>query len=928
MSDKPASDRAARWAAGVAVAYVVLVAASAAYLRLGTFSLRAVEPTRLDTAWQLELVYLADLGQWSGRDFHYARGPLWQALVWLAKGGPHVASAAGVVTGMEVSHMLLGAAVAWLLAWRFVKSAWLRVAVFLALSLVSYGAGISTFRAMLTVAILVSQLPDPDRAPSFRGALLPALLGVIGLLYSFDRFPLALASVAALLVSELVARARRKQSLGPAWRRAGWFALALMAWASVFGALALLLGANPLAYVPEQRRIARAYGALWTDWEAGVRPENVAALVVLAALIGVVPILGRGRRWLESAWVLAALPSAMFAVIVTDRGHVFVGIAPLLVVLVLYAAQNASWVVPRFSAALLALVAFAGWFGSYPDSVWLSPRHPLAALELARHGAAEDAAYSTDVSRTLDWVKGRQGEGPLSCIALAPALTMVHALARVGGPTLLTLRWTEEQQRLRARALEAAACPYYVHQQLGFDDQRGPDWVLGEDFVTIAELYAPKRQIGVATTLLEWRPTRAHAERSPLPSPLLGRVEVVEVPSELSIPLGAEVKADELVALELGLHAEGLGAAVGALPAIEFRFESRGQPLSEYRQLFHATLGKRFSSLLSPDAISAEWLWMTGEKTHSRVVADSVRLRFRRLGRLSPERLSVELHSATLIRAPSAGAPAAAPACQSSANLVAELGAGHAFPRNVAARLEPSAFQIHPNLPPAHVAEVFFPIRPCESTCLFATLEVRAPVGSGDGVDYEIHVIDRELRPRVLSEHLRPGEHVPVEIALWPWAGRDTLLRVGTGIGQDPTNDWSVVASPYLGRCSARTGLADALREGWANASGSYELSGTDVKLPAETRELRYRARITKDSCLMAGVRGRSTFEAYVVIDGIAHRIEKRRVERDPIEVGPYYLYDWDGRDVELVLKSVADANEPEPVTLVAPRLARCPEAK
>lgn len=925
-ASSPASERRARWAIRLVLAYLAVSVAAAAYLRAATFSLRALEPTRLDTAWQLELVFLADQGVWSGRDFHYARGPLWQALTWLAKGGPFAASPAQVIAAMEASHMLLGIAASVWLTWRVVQSGWARVVALVALALVSYAAGISTLRAMLSVAIVVSYLPDGE-APSFRKALLPAALTTFGLLYSFDRVPLALSAVTVAVAAEAIARFRRREPVRPALSRGGWYAAALAATLAAAAVGALAAGANPLAYVPEQRRIASAYGALWTGWEAGVRPANIVALGVAAAVLAGIPLLRRSGRWVEPVWVLSVLPAASFAAIVTDQGHVFVGIAPLFVVLVLWAARQVGddSSAPRIAAALLAAVAFAGWFGSYRDALWLRPRNALAALHALRHGAPDDGSFTTDITPAAEWVGKRRDALP--CIALAPGLTIVHALSRVSGPTLLTLRWTEDQQRERARALDAAACPYYVHELLAFEDPRGSDWLLGEDFVTIAETYAPHEAVGAASLVLARRGERALAERRDLPSPATGQRLAFDAPGEIAIPLGAPVRGEQLVALDYTLEVPEPSRWVGALPGIEFRFEQAGAPVSEYRQFFHAAVGRRVHSMASADAAAAEWRWIAGRPPLREVSADTLRLRFRRQGRLSPEHGELLVHSVSVLSPPALPPSAPAAECTPKLDFTQELERGRALPRNVAPRLAGRGFELHPNPPPLHVAEIFFDVRPCEDSCLFADLEVRAAPGSGDGVEFEVHLVDRAERPRLVAERVAPGTHLPVEVALWPWAGRSALLRFGTKNGADTRNDYAVVSRAELGRCSARTAIADAIRGGWAKVSGSFELSGQDVRLPAETREIRYRARISKDTCFSARGSGAATVETYVVVDEIAHRVDKRRVREDAQAIGPIGLHDWEGRDVELVLKSVPETGVTAGLVLQRAELGRCPEA-
>ncbi|MBK8998070.1 MAG: hypothetical protein IPM35_20290 [Myxococcales bacterium] len=80
-------------------------------------------------------------------------------------------------------------------------------------------------------------------------------------MYSFDRVPLALSAVSVAVAAEAIARFRRRERVRPALSRGGWYVAALAATLGAAVLLGLAVGANPLAYVPEQRRIATAYGA-------------------------------------------------------------------------------------------------------------------------------------------------------------------------------------------------------------------------------------------------------------------------------------------------------------------------------------------------------------------------------------------------------------------------------------------------------------------------------------------------------------------------------------------------------------------------------------------------------------------------------------------------------------------------------------------
>ena len=134
---------------------------------------RMLEWNRVDTAWQLELVWLARHGSFSGRDFDYARGPLWQVIATLPTALFRSPSAATILAGMEAGFFALGAVIAGWVGLRRIRAGWPRIAGFLVLTGLSFGVGVSTFRALLSTAVVLSLV---DRRPSFRGALAPAAL--------------------------------------------------------------------------------------------------------------------------------------------------------------------------------------------------------------------------------------------------------------------------------------------------------------------------------------------------------------------------------------------------------------------------------------------------------------------------------------------------------------------------------------------------------------------------------------------------------------------------------------------------------------------------------------------------------------------------------------------------------------------------------
>ncbi|MCZ7686066.1 MAG: hypothetical protein M5U28_47825 [Sandaracinaceae bacterium] len=280
-----------------------------------------------------------------------------------------------------------------------------------------------------------------------------------------------------------------------------------------------------------------------------------------------------------------------------------------------------------------------------------------------------------------------------------------------------------------------------------------------------------------------------------------------------------------------------LARAARGLPFGEWRFEHRGRPVGEWRTLHHLRAGAG-SLYLAPDPEALEWRWMAGTRIDREVVADALRIRLVPRGALSPAAARLTVRSIERIDPP--GDPPAPPAswCEREIDLLERVHQGRVFARNVAPRPSVVHFHLDPLPPGAGLAEVHFPVRPCDEACFFASLGVDAPPSESDGVVFEVHLIHGAERPLLREIEVLPGGEVPIEIPIHLWPGRPQLLRIGTRPRASEAGDYAFVSAPRVAPCSARAWLAED--EG-------------DLVVPAEGATLRRSFHVIPSTCFAAG---------------------------------------------------------------------------
>jgi len=928
------SDLAPRIALALAVTYGALHAIAAGLATHATWSWRALEDGALDKSWQLQLAWRAMEGEWVGRDFHYTMGPLWQLLAWIGTapswGAADGFDAGWAMAGMVVVFRLAALGVGLWLVLRWVQPGWARVVCFVAVVALSNGAGLATLRAFVSTAIIVSYgaraLEREDA--SWRDAFGTAAWIVAGLALSFDRFALGVISVAVMATAELTSRWRRGEAKRPALLRPLQTGAATLALLLGLALSMLLLGADPLRYVIAQRTLTQAYGAnLSTGWLAAIPAINVASLVAIAALVaGLRLIRSGGTR--TAIWIAGALPLSAFGIVLSDAGHVFVAVSPLALTLLLAAARTETGRVGLYrpSAGLLAACFLLGWFAVHPDTLGLRPRTFAEAL---REPDPADLAYVTDRRRAVERVRALRETEAVPCLGVSASISVVHALAGVGGPTEMAVRWNDTLQRELADGLAREQCPFFVYEQYTFDVPDGV-WWLGEDTLAVARHYERLEDVGPALSLLRWRDTPAAIPERRLPVPDAARA--LSVPGELVIPLGRSVPGTHLVRLTYLLEMDGLRAQLGGAPLLEQRFEREGEPLGDWQWMHHVQVGAPSVAYLTPDPEAAELRWIRGAPVRRDRRADAIRIRARSRGRLSPDAIDLRLLEVAELSPPPA-TPRLPPACDRERDLLPALEAGVASARYTTPRMVGDSFQLFSNPPDHDPAEVYFPIAPCADTCFEAELSMHGDGDEGDGVDVELNVLEDEHRPRVASVHVPPGGLERLQVRLDAWAGHAASMRIGVTPGESADADYLYVHTPRLGPCSAPVDLVAAHREGRTEVHGGHARIRNDaIVLPPSDTELAYRVYIDADLCAsltlaLDGV-GETDFHVDVKVDGLRTRVDEGRLGPNGTRhvIRGHSLHDWYGRWVELVIGVQPVLGRPR-VRVEAPRLHRCGES-
>jgi hypothetical protein len=923
--------RVPRAALSAFVLYALSLVTAQALVRVWAWDMRGFDANLIDYTWQVELPWRASRGEWSGRDFHFPMGPLWQVFALTGTLAGEF-SAPLVIAGMQVATQLTGIAVALWLGLH--ARGWAKVALVVIVVAASYGAGIATLRPLLSVVhlVLYARAIAGTERPRWSAAWAAATLSSLLMLLSFDRLLFATLSVLAMASFEWTARRRAGMPPGVALQRLFRYALAQAAILAGLSLLAVAVGASPREYLAGQRSLTTSYAVNMATSDGG-RPVAGALLFALAAaFVALGPLVARRRQLAGGVLLAGALPLAGFAAVQPNAGHVFMGALPALVALTLIAAADD--LAPRWTRAFSGLVALTfllGWFGSFRGDLWLDPRSLETFRAVATRRLLPQTDFVTDLGRAADFAReARSREPGLACIGFSPALTAAHALADVPGPTSARIRWNAEQRRDLADDIRSVACPYFVYQLGGFDRPDKPHWFLGEDLIAVAERYSFERRLGPATLIMRRRETERLAESRALPVESPRRT--VELGEEVLLPLGGPVHDADLLRVEYSVSVPSWAATLGAAPRLEYRLEKEGRPRTEFVDVFDLSVNREAHTLIAVNPATAEARWMGVERQRDERGADAIRLRLSARGRLTPRRADLTVRGVSVW---SPGRPAALEvraACETRADLTELARSGAALSRNVALRPTTERLLLHPNPEHEQGAEVFFRLRPCADACVFVETGIELPPGSGDGAELVINVLDGARRPRIATVVVEPGPGKrELEVPLQPFADRDVLLRFGSLPRADPSRDYLWIQRARVDRCTGRRALAEALAIGLAQSEGNVEPRGLDLMFGQGISRVVHPLTVVPSTCLdldLGVERGAAEFGYLVAVrvDGLAHGLAMGRVTPEAaLELPPISLHDWQKRQVVLELHVEQLSGADGVLRARHPRLARCP---
>ena len=922
-----------RWGLGLAVGWFVLAAVGVAVLQAEVWDLRAHAEDPIDASWRLELAWKATRGDWSGLDFHYPRGPLWQAFGWvaatLAEGNPPWTLALlYLVFHLATLGLLLA------LTLKLVPAGWARVAVFIGCATLSNASGVATFRGFLPLVVLFLYAPraleEGEDPRPWRSAFAAAAVTAAASLVSFDRLYAIGFCVAAAAGFELAVRWRRGDPVRPALARVARFGGACLVCFAGVAALALALGADPVEALLAQRALAGAYSShMATEWRVAVPPANVAGVFLASLALAALPRLqpGGGRARLDAIWLGGALPAVSFGLIRADEGHMILSMIPALVVL-FFLAGGASPALPgarRLLAGVLASVAVVGWFGTYPSNLAGHPRVGLELAALARGEKRPDLGYRTEHGAAIAWARERAAEDPDACIGASADMSLVHPFADLRGPSELAMRWSHRMKTELADAIERADCPHYVYSLKTYD-YPGDSWALGPDFVRVAQRYAVERRLGAGLLGMRRRARPLAVERRAVARDAAGGE--LALPAEVRVRLDERVRGTDLVEVALRIDVPRWRVLAGGAPHVEWRFEADGAPIGEWDHLYQVMIGEISRVQVSPDPEAAEHWWMTGRPPPRRREADTLALRVSARGVASPDVARLEIARVDRLRLEREPAPPPS-TCDGRVDLLDALRGGEAFARYVSPSPGPEHFDLEPSPPNRKLAEVTFPITPCPDTCFFFGASVAAPPERSDGVEVEAHVLDLPDRVLLRRAPIPPGgEERRFELPLDGWGGRSVLLRVGTRPGEAYGDDYAKIVRPRLDRCTARRTLAEADETGALILRGAGRRRGEDLLVGPAGAEAELPITVVRGTCFHAAVRTRGEAPVRVTVRTREGALE--HVAWDG-EIAPgsdealrsVDLFDFTTRPVSVIVevRPLGDSR----AELIRPRLGPCP---
>ncbi|MFK7990680.1 MAG: hypothetical protein AB8I08_31950 [Sandaracinaceae bacterium] len=769
----PSASRASfdRGAVAIAAGAVVLLGLRA-WARVAMYDHHEVDLSPFDAGWMLQAPFRATLGEWVGRDWLVPRGPLWQALSYVATGFgrlPWQWTAAAHELAFSLPAIGLGVACT-----RRLPTSRHRALATAILALLVLWEPVDSLRWMLTLAAaLTFALPGK---PEARAGAVSAGLATVALMLSFERGIMAFASLGLMALASLALSWRRAPVRDELPRIGGLVAGAIV------GQVCILLGfaaagASYPVYLRDLTVLSRAYTVAMRLGDGAQH----APLLGLGVCLGLGALLvGRSDRAArqDATLLLGAAPTLVAGLVRNDPPHIFMGASVAIGALTWVALRLASRD-ERSRAGAAAMVVGVALLGLLPTHS--APLRDWLALPTLARGAERDRLaarhrdYQGDVRHVAGWLMHRRRQGEARCVALDESLAASHAIAEVGGP--VALRWNPTLQSTRASRIAAADCPHYVHRFFTQDSElRWASWVFGEDFLEVARRYRPTRRLGPAVTVMAARPSPRPLESAPIGAESLGEWRTVPPRGALRWRFDRAVPEDALVRITFEVGASRSARLFDAIPLPEIAFlnEDDAETLRQPAPLMHAA--GRGTLLMAPDPWVVERRWIDGTAPD---VLGSVRsLQVTRSEESDPVTpLRIRLVSLEELRPPDRPPMPRPGATRMEDDL---LRPGRLVGRFALPRRQPDGLRLEPHPETRLEASVQAQLVPAMGDRLVGSLRLDA---RSDGARIRLEVqhdaAGRGSRKVVLLEQaLSPGASTALDLPLDPWVGERIWLRL------------------------------------------------------------------------------------------------------------------------------------------------------
>ncbi len=891
----------ARWLPLAAIALLALMVLLNARGYLLFFDLKALDERAFDYGWEFVLPWRAVHGDWVGRDFFFPIGPGWQLIASVGSASGSV-DPARFVAWMHVAFPLLSLSLVALMAWDVTRDPLARAFVCLSLGIAAIHDDVRSFRAVLSLAVIVFLLPG--NLGGKRRPLIAAAAVIWSCLMGIDASVIALASV--VLTQGLLALTPRRASWGQHVRRTALtLAVAgagatLVLWALGFSAQKLWTGSWSSL---------RAYGTTmvrdpeggWAYLALGIAGAQCAIALWLAR---------RGRNTAASvAAVLlcvALVPQAR-GVLRSDPEHLWAGLLPGLGALVLASTMTELQRTVRWTTAAASLGVVMTWLtlDSGRMNAWSSSQW-ARGLGLSDHPVSPH--YQSDFSRVLRYLETHPEH---DCVTLPERLIALHAISGKPGPSLSAHRWSPGHASSLIDRIGSShqRCPLVISSIRSFDlPPRHHGAAFAPARLAIAR---PEHLIGPNLVVATARPEPAITTRDVPMNPVDERVDV---PGTLSISLRTPIASTSALSLHYELDLPNWRLALGGAPWLKAQFFTGDRPIAPATEVALLFFNGPARTWIPVHPEAAEWKFGFGRAPTApelRASADRVVLSLH-ARHLSPRHMRVRVHGLREWLAPAS--PPVAGSCFPNQDLRKAIESGAAMSRALSPRVDGGHMLLPPNPERAALAEVFIPVRPCKDSCLYGQVGIDQDAG-GDA-DLEVHAVDGFERPRLLRWRVRPGHAPrPFEAPLGQYAGLPILIRFGSAPVNGLRQPRAGFLRPRMARCKSLVSVVHRLQDGrMETLRGKARVSGDTLQLQPQPQrkpptEVRVPLRLPRDSCLAVDLALEPTqagapqdLELGVVRGGEYVVLVKDRVSADGKErrFSDVSLEEWWDKDVEL----------------------------